>query len=54
MRYMLMICTDENVIRARSPAEVSAAVAEFGALDEARWSHDRGQPVVSSRCHATC
>ena len=34
MRYMLLICTDENVIEALSPAEHSAALAEFAAFGE--------------------
>ncbi len=34
MRYMLMICTDENAVRARSPEELAAVRAEFGAFDE--------------------
>jgi hypothetical protein len=34
MRYMLMICTDENAIGALSPEEGSAALAEYGAFGE--------------------
>ncbi|MGH9287604.1 MAG: YciI family protein [Acidimicrobiales bacterium] len=34
MRYMLMICTDENVIGALSPEEGSAMLAEYGAFSE--------------------
>jgi hypothetical protein len=34
MRYMLMICTDENAVGARSPEELAAVRAEFDAFDE--------------------
>lgn len=39
MRYMLMICEDENAIGALSPEEGSAVRAEYGALGEemGRW-----------------
>jgi hypothetical protein len=30
MRYLLMICTDENAMLARSPDESSASLAEYG------------------------
>jgi hypothetical protein len=33
MRYMLMICTDENAVGALSPEEGSAVEAEFAAFD---------------------
>jgi hypothetical protein len=34
MRYLLMICTDESVVGARSPEEVSRVQAEFDAFGE--------------------
>ena len=34
MRYMLLICTDENAIGALSPDEGSAMLAEYGAFGE--------------------
>jgi len=34
MRYMLLICNDEKVIEALSPAEHSAALAEYAAFGE--------------------
>jgi hypothetical protein len=34
MRYLLMICTDESAVEARSPEERSAVQAEFAAFGE--------------------
>ena len=34
MRYILMICTDENAIGALSPDEGSAMLAEYGSFGE--------------------
>jgi hypothetical protein len=34
MRYLLMICDDENLIEAMSPAEGAAILAEYGAFGE--------------------
>lgn len=34
MRYMLLICADENVIGAMSPEEGSAMMAEYGTFAE--------------------
>lgn len=34
MRYLLMICTDENAVGALSPEEGQAMLAEFGAFQE--------------------
>ena len=34
MRYMLLICADENAIDALSPEETSAMLAEYGAFGE--------------------
>lgn len=34
MRYMLMICTDENAVGALSPEEYSAILAEYAAFGE--------------------
>jgi hypothetical protein len=34
MRYLLMICDDENSIEAMSPAEGAAMLAEYGAFGE--------------------
>jgi hypothetical protein len=34
MRYMLMICADENAIEAASPEEEQAMLAEYGAFGD--------------------
>ncbi|HET6729566.1 MAG TPA: YciI family protein [Jiangellaceae bacterium] len=34
MRYMLLICADENAVGAMSPEEGSAMLAEYGAFGE--------------------
>jgi hypothetical protein len=40
MRYLLMICADENAIDALSPAEEAAMLAEYGAFGEEMASRD--------------
>ena len=41
MRYLMLICTDENTDAARSPAEAEATMAEYGV-----WMEEMGKRGV--------
>jgi hypothetical protein len=51
MRYMLLICNDENAIEALSPDEHAAAVAEYVAFGEEM--ERRGILLGGDRLHRT-
>lgn len=51
MRYMLLICTDENTIGALSPEEGAAMLTEYGAFAEEMGR--RGVLVDGGRLHPT-